>query len=905
MLKIVSKLIVFSLYISLMGQNLANAQSAQQIEQFKNLPKSQQMQLAKQLGIDISSLPSNSNNSNDKEIDNSIYPRGTRFDQQGNPLNQQEEFLQQDKDKEEELTLYGQSLFANAPSTFSPVSNVPVPANYIIGPGDELVLQLYGKENEEYRLTVGRDGNITIPKLGPVSIATMSFSEAKTFLTEQIKKQILGVEVSLTMGELRTMRIFVMGEAHKPGAYSVSSLSTITHALFVSGGVSDIASLRNIQLKRAGELVKTLDLYDLLNAGDTRDDVILQASDAIFIPSVERTVTIEGMVRRPAVYELKQEQSLKEVIKLAGGKLAEGYAGAVNIRRFIEGEQIQLTVDLTQEDINIVDGDQIVIPKISSFVSNSINLIGAVARPGKYQWKENLRISEFLGNPQKDLLEIADLTYVLIIRDINENRDIELLQVDLNELDKNDPSSNLALRPNDKVLVFSKTESDVLGELRLADLAFTKEELEEKEKELWQKRIEDKLFWESVGLTDPEAIGRNLSEEQQANQTLPIITLTEVERENVLEFKDTNYYSRKRLLSPVIAKLREQAKYGEPLQLVEIAGEVKVPGVYPLTKNGTVKSLIKASGGLTESSYMLKSEITRMSVNSSGIADVQHITFSPNQILNDNTADVSLSSKDRVNIFEIPSWQEELKVTIKGEVEFPGEYTIRRGETLTDLLTRAGNLTQYGDADAVIFTRESLKVQERENLKKLAEDLRKQVASESLRKQSGAGSIVSYDEAKKLLNDLTKVDAIGRLVIDLPSLLASNSDKNLVLEDGDTLYVPGKSQSINVIGEVYVPTSHLYSAGLTYEDYISKSGGAKSLADEDKIYIIRANGSVEIPGQGNSFWFANTDNNIGVMPGDTIVVPFDSNNIDNLTLWSSATQIIYQLAVAVAAIGSL
>jgi protein involved in polysaccharide export with SLBB domain len=904
MSQLVTKIILICFLLTNLISLKTSAQTAQQIEQFKKLPKSQQQQLAKQLGIDISGI-SNGSDLRDKNVETDVYPRGTRFDQQGNPLDDQNEYPLADSDEEEELKLYGQSLFANAPSTFSPASNSPVPANYIIGPGDELVVQLYGKENEEYRLTVGRDGNIIIPKLGPISIATMSFSEAKTYLAEQIKKQIIGVELSLTMGELRSMRIFVMGEAHKPGAYSVSSLSTITHALFVSGGVSDIASLRNIQLKRAGKLVATLDLYDLLNSGDTRNDVLLQPSDAIFIPSIERTVSIDGEVRRPAIYELKNEETLTDVMKLAGGKLAEGYEGAVNVRRFINGEQIQLTVDLKHEDINVVDGDQIVISKISSFVSNSITLIGAVARPGKYQWKENLRISEFLGNRQKDLLEIADLTYVLIVRDINENRDIELLQIDLSELDVNDSTSNVKLKANDRVLVFSKVEGDVLGDLRLADLAFTKDELDLKEKELWQKRIEDRLFWESVGLVDEENIGLDLSDAQKDKQTLPIITLTEAEREKVLEFKDTNYYSRKRMLSPVIVKLREQAKHGKPLQLIEIAGEVKVPGVYPLTKTASVNSLIKAAGGLTESSYLMKSEITRTTVSEKGVAEINHIRFNPGDVLDGNVSDVALISKDRVNIFAIPSWQQELKVTVKGEVEFPGDYTIRRGETLADLLSRVGNLTQYGDPNAAIFTRESLKIQERKNLQKLAEDLRKQVASEGLRTSAGAGSVVNYDEAKKLLNDLTKVDAVGRLVIDLQSLLKGDAIVNVLLEDGDTLYVPSQSQSINVIGEVYVPTSHLFSAGLSYEDYISKSGGMKTLADEERIYIIRSNGSVELPGKGNDFWFSSNGENVGIMPGDTIVVPFDSDNIDNLTLWSSATQIIYQLAVAVAAIGSL
>ena len=903
MSKIVSKLIIITVYFSLLSLYRAEAQSAQQIEQFKQLPKSQQMQLAKQLGINISDKTDDAD-LNEKNLVEKVYPRGTQFDRQGNPVRDLEEFTADSNGDEGGLKLYGQSLFANAPSTFSP-AYTPVPANYIIGPGDELVVQLYGKENAEYQLTVGRDGNIVIPKLGPIPIATMSFSEAKTSLAERIKKQFIGVELSLTMGELRSMRVFVMGEAHKPGAYSVSSLSTITHALFVSGGVSDIASLRNIQLKRAGKLIQTLDMYDLLNYGDTRSDVILQPSDAIFIPTIERTVSIEGQVRRPAIYEIKNEETLTDVMQLAGGKLADGYEGAVNVKRYIDGEQVQLTVDLKHENINVVDGDQIVIPKISSFVTNSITLIGAVARPGKYQWKENLRISEFLGNRQKDLLEIADLSYVLVVRDINKNREVEVLQIDLTELDENDPSSNIELNVNDRVLVFSKVEDDVLGNLRLADLAYTKDELDLKDKELWQKRIEDKLFWESVGLIDVDNIPPNLTDAQKDMQTSPIVTLTEIEREKVLEYKNTHYYSRKRLLSLLIVKLREQAKYGEPLQLVKIAGEVKVPGVYPLTKNITVTNLIKAAGGLTESSYMMNSEITRSTIDENGVAEINHISFNPGDVLDGDSYDVILQSKDRINIFTTPSWQEELKVTVKGEVEFPGVYTIRRGETLQGLLSRVGNLTSYGDSNAAIFTRESLRIQERKNLQKLADDLRKEVASEGLRTTSGAGSLINYDDAKKLLNDLTKVESVGRLVIDLQSLITGDASVDVVLEDGDTLYIPSQSQSINVIGEVYVPTSHLYSASLSFDDYISRSGGMKTLADEDRIYIIRANGSVDLPGRGNDFWFAGTGENIGILPGDTIVVPFDSHTIDNLTLWSSATQIIYQLAVAVAAIGSL
>lgn len=888
-----------------------SAQSLEQIEQFQRLPKAQQERLAREMGIDLSAFMNLGNASTSipqNQENNRVYPRGTEFDEYGNPLLTTNDVAESELFEEEssELKLYGIDLFASSPSTFSPTSDVPVPANYIISPGDELVVQLYGKENEEFHLRVGRDGNIVIPRLGPLLVATKSFSEAKSFVTQQIKKQIIGVEVSLTMGELSTMRVFVLGEAYKPGAYNVSSLSTITHALFVSGGVSEIASLRNIQLKRAGKLVATLDLYDLLNSGDTRNDALLQPGDAIFIPALARTVKIDGQVRRPAIYELKHEDSLSDVIKLAGGKLPTGFETAIGIKRYINGSQIQLTANLKNGDLNILNGDYITVPEVSSFVSGSIKLIGAVARPGSYQWHENIRISNLLSEPSRDLLEHADLSYVLVLREINKRRDIEVLQVDLSDVE---PDQNILLKPNDNILVFSKMENELLADIHLEEMAYGQEELEVKENQRWQRRIEEKLFWKNVGIVESNTSSALIDNEDYLLQNQPIIQLTEDEIEQVLELKDFGFFSRKRMLKPVINKLQEQARHGHPLQLVEIAGEVKVPGLYPLSRNANIKSLIVAAGGLTESSYMKVSEVTRSEIGPEGVAQVNHISFSPLEALEalEGHSDIKLQSKDRINIFSVPSWQEELKITVKGEVEFPGEYTIKRGETISDLLVRVGNLTTYGDADAVVFTREILKAQEKQNLNRLAEELRKQIASESLRRNNNAGSIVSYDEAKKLLRDLTSVDAVGRLVIDMRSILLGDASADVVLEDGDVLYVPSRSQSINVIGEVYVPTSHLYSSGLTYEEYIQKSGGFKTLADEKKTYIIRANGAVYVPERSREgFWFGGNDNNSeGILPGDTIVVPFDTDNVDNMTIWANATQIVYQLAVAVAAIGSL
>jgi protein involved in polysaccharide export with SLBB domain len=220
---------------------------------------------------------------------------------------------------DEALKQFGYDLFEGVPSTFAPVSDIQVPMDYIVGPGDTLVIQLYGNEPQTYELTVERDGRINFPKIGPIMVTGMTFDAARGTIEGRVAKQLIGSRVSVTMGDLRSIRVFVLGEAEKPGSYTVSGLSTMTNALFVSGGVKKIGSLRNIQLKRDGRLVSTLDLYDLLLHGDNSADHQLLPGDVIFIPPIGNTVAVFGSVRRPAIYELKTEKTVGQAIALAGG----------------------------------------------------------------------------------------------------------------------------------------------------------------------------------------------------------------------------------------------------------------------------------------------------------------------------------------------------------------------------------------------------------------------------------------------------------------------------------------------------------------------------------------------------------------------------------------------------------
>ena len=873
---------------------LAFTPTASQLEQFKKLPKAQQEALAKQYGVDISTITgaNQSNTQNNTQHQSSI---GERTEPEKEELTDEERF----KPKIDELKPYGYELFAGEPTTFMPSENAAVPDTYIVGPGDQLKINFYGKESDSFEVIVDREGRISIPDLSPVEVAGLTFSEIKELVKVKVEQEVIGVKAFVSLGQLRSMRILVLGEAYKPGSYSVSSLTTVSHALFVSGGVSDIASLRNIQVKRAGKVVANFDLYDLLINGDSSNDIVLKPGDAVFIPSVGAQVRVEGAVKRPAIFELKKGESAKQLLAMAGGLKPNAYAKSAIVERFNFDRKEVLSVDFSKSQINYIpqDGDRIRFNSVSSQYQNSISLIGAVARPGNYQWHQGKRISDVLKSIRGDLLPQADLSYGLVIREINVNGDIEAHQFDVAQAIIKNPENNLQLKANDKIVIFSRFEEKEAEQSALANMALSQEQQEQQQKaEQWHK-FEKKEFEKYIGV--------NQEDEELVLEDNKILTIAEIskrkakeEEDQELKPEDYALFSRHNLLAPIIAKFKQQASVQQAMQLVEISGNVTFPGIYPLMIGGEVKDLITAAGGLLESAYVKQAEITRI-VASDG-SKIEHLRFDLESAMKgDLQSNITLQSKDSINVFAIPNWQENVKVELKGELKFPGTYTIRRGETLTELLERAGGFSQFAEQKAAVFTRTSIKEQEQKQLARLSTELRRDIASKSFQ-NSVSSSTLSYEEMNMLLNDLASVEAVGRLVIDLPLIV--NNQQNLVLQDGDTLYVPSKRDSISVIGEVNYSTSHLYKSGVSVDDYIALSGGLKERAAEDRIYIIKANGSVKIPSTGG--WFA-ANNAEQLEPGDTIVIPMDAGHMDKLTLWSTATQILYQLGVAVAAIGSL
>ncbi|MDI4671246.1 SLBB domain-containing protein [Pseudoalteromonas shioyasakiensis] len=871
---------------------LAFTPTAAQIEQFKKLPRAQQEALARQYGVDLSTITGKKSSTEQIEQESTIQPR---LEQEKEQLTDEERFAP----KVDEVKPFGYDLFAGEPTSFMPSENAAVPDTYLIGRGDTLNINFYGKESESYEVVVDREGRISIPNLSPVQVAGLTFAEVKELIKAKVEQEVIGIKAFVSVGKLRSIRVLVLGEAYKPGSYSVSSLTTVSHALFVSGGVSDIASLRNIQVKRAGKVVANFDLYDLLINGDSSNDIILKPGDVVFIPSVGSQVAVEGLVKRPAIFELKKGETAAQLLKMAGGLKPQAYAKKAIVERFNNNNMKEvLSIDFSGNQINYTprDGDRIRFNPVSFQYQNSISLIGAVARPGHYQWHQGKHISDVLTSVRGDLLPQADLGYGLLVREVNVAGDIQVFQFDIAQAIVKAAEHDLELKANDKLFVFSRYQEKQAEESALANMALTEEQQQQQYKVKQWHEYQQREFEKYIGVTGTiEDLKLN---EDSAKSIADIAKHNLNKDKELLDPKDYAVFSRFNLLKPIISKLKQQASVALAMQLVEINGHVTYPGVYPLTVNGEVNDLIAAAGGLLESAYTEQAEITR--VMDGDASKVKHIKFNLQAaLLGSNGENIALRSKDSINIFSIPNWQENVKVELKGEVKFPGIYTIRRGETLSNLLERAGGFSEFAAPNAAIFTREAIRKQEQQQLAKLSEDLRRDIASKSFENSVSSNSL-SYDEMNKLLNDLASVEAVGRLVIDLPLIVEDK--QRLVLQNGDALYVPSKRDSISVIGEVNYATSHLFKKGITVDDYIDLSGGLKERAADERIYIIKANGSVKIPSTGS--WFAVNDANT-LEAGDTIVVPMNADYMDNLTLWSTATQIVYQLGVAVAAISSI
>ena len=726
----------------------------------------------------------------------------------------------------EALKPFGYDIFTQQVSTFAPGVDIPVPSSYVVGAGDQLNVQLYGAQNRSLRLTVGRDGRLSFPELGPIDVAGKTFAMVAGEIESRVVRQMIGTQASVGMGSPRSIQIFVMGEAKKPGAYTVSGLATITGALYASGGINASGSLRDVQLKRRGGTIRRLDLYELLLRGDTSGDVSLLPGDVIFVPPVGTTAAVSGEVKRPGVYELKSGSTLAGLIDLAGGLTPEADGSKVSVvRNSSDRRRVAFSLSLDNDAMrraSLANGDVVRVSRLRPTIDSGVTLEGHVFRPGVVAWREGMRISDLIPSLD-ELMPNADVGYVLVRRELPATKKLAVLSADLAAAIKEPGSTHdLLLSPRDRVMVF-----------------------------------------------DFQA-GRRL------------------------------------LIDPLLQELRSQSTLDQPTKIVSIGGRVKAPGDYPLEPEMRISDLLRAGGSLDPSAYSGTAELLRFNRgDTEREGELLQIDLAA-LLRGDVSADLTLKPFDTLTVKELPEWGTRDTVVLRGEVRFPGNYPIRRGETLRSVLERAGGLTGLAFIRGAVFTRDEIRQRQVQQARDLTDRMRRDLATTAIQ-MSQATQVGDTNQsvvaAMSLISQLEDSRPVGRMVIDLDGVLAKQvgSRDDIILRDGDELLIPKIKQEVTVIGEVQNSTSHLYRSGLSRDDYLSLSGGATRRADMKRIYVVRADGSVVADKGG---WLSG-QSSAGIQPGDTIVVPLDLERLPPLPLWQTVTGILYNSAVALAAINSL
>ncbi|EJG0712537.1 SLBB domain-containing protein [Vibrio parahaemolyticus] len=905
----------FILASTFASYSMAQTPTPEQMKMFQNLPADQQKALASKYGFSIPS--SSSSNKSPYENPQVIQPRTEASSAVSSNI--EEQWLK--KGEQEELKRFGLDLFAGSPSTFAPISDVPVPANYTVGAGDEIIVQLFGKENETHRLRVNRAGTINFPSLGPVNVAGMHFSDVRDSLTQRVKEQMIGVRSDISLGELRTMQVFVMGDAYKPGAYTVSALTTISQAIYYSGGFGESGALRDIQLKRDGKIIRKLDMYDLLLKGDASNDVRLLPDDVVLIGSVNDTVSIEGEINRPAIYEVKAGETYQQLIQMAGGFTANAHVEQLEIKRYAShGAREALTLDFnkTQDrQSKVKNGDVIKILKKSEELTRYVQIEGDVRHPGYVEWHQSLRIADLFKSVDSAFNATADVNYAVVVREVNTQRDIEVFQINLaNAILSPNSKDNMSLRSRDRVLVFNRFNNEDLDTLANDEEITKAKTLEQAQKqaEMEQQKEQQQMSSSVAMINNPigSVIAGNNPQQTSFNNQQNHVGWNQQEREERKiifrgkeiteeDFEKLKQNTRRTLLAPVLLQLQQQSRLGLAPQIAEVFGEVKHPGRYPITPRMTVSTLLEAAGGLTYNAFTINAELARTTINSAderAYIDVERIDLRK-AIQGSASDNAIIVGRDRLNILEKPNVKLQSTVTLQGEVRFPGTYTVRQGETLSELLDRAGGLTEFAHPQGAIFTREALRLQEQKLLNQYAADMRAETAKKTFRADSNIGSVIT-DPQKTLtfVEEASKSKALGRIVVQLNRILDGERSADFMLEDGDFLFVPTFRNTVSIMGEVQVPITYLLDNKLDVDDYLNKAGGVKKQADEDRIFVVRADGSVYKPSSG--YWFGN--NKEGLKAGDTIVVPIDTDYRDALSTWTAATQILYQTGVAINAL---
>jgi polysaccharide export outer membrane protein len=908
--------------------------TAEQIQLFNSLPDSQKSAVMQKVTQGGQANAASANNT-PSQITPSVKPVVMEEIPVATPaakgLDQKNELLLSSQG----LKPFGSNLFAGEPTTFAPVNDIPVPSDYILGPGDQLKVHMFGSENNSYVLVVDRNGQVAMPKLEPINVAGLNFREAQVLLTKQVESLGVGIHANITMGELRSFRIFVMGEVRVPGSYLVSGMATMTHALYVSGGLNEVGSYRKVQLKRKGKLIATLDLYDLLLKGDSTDDSRLQPGDVVFIPRLKKQVALKGQVYKPALYELTKERTLADVLALAGGVRPDANLQNAKLIRNddSQGKSLQnLALNSQQlKKTRVRDGDILIVEALKTLQKQTIEVKGATFVNKAYAWQPNLTLTDILNDPRLFSLN-ADIQNILVKRTAFASQEIEVIKVDWQNIMLGQ-TQDLVLNKADQIFVLPNLSgkqnrenllSQIASEIKKYDtdepganvVSMFGEVRSKSQLPLLKKMTLHDAINLAGGLTDEADVSSILVKRTNfRNQNVDIYKVNLESADEFFLHKSDEVYAlpnftlkdeRRGLIERLNADIKQYATSMQARNIVATSGAFKLGGELPLVKEMKVADLVSLAGGLSESAMINQAEVLRFAVVNGEKREIERIQIDLNKAMAlDQYHNITLQPYDLVMVKQLADWNDATrKITLAGEVTYPGTYTVKPGETLKDVLARAGGFTEWAAPQNSVFTREGLKQQEKQELAYLANELEKNllmsVKADATVMEGDSSGLIAMGQS--LIAKLKETPAVGRLVIGFNPANDELYEGTMGLQivNGDQLFVPTRQSEVVVMGEVARTNSILYRQSLSVNDYINQSGGLTKRADDESIYVVHGDGSVVAM---NESWLGS--DSIDIQPGDTIVVPMDVGRLSPMARWTGVSKILSNLAVSAATLKTL
>ncbi len=810
-----------------------------------------------------------------------------------------------------EILQYGYSVFENI-SSYDNVLTGSISDTYKLGVGDELIVTLQGAKSQNYTIKVDLEGRVIIPDLKPISVTGISLGDFKSILAKQVEESIIGTEVYVSLASVRSISVLVVGEVGMPGLILTSSLASPLEILISAGGVKKTGSLRNITIIRDGKK-SVFDIYQLLS-GEGAGFETLNDGDRIIVPTIGATIALDGEMVRPGIYELPSgvnDISVKQAMSLAGGTLRPSGYEISQVFLDDTGKQHFSTL---KEDKRIRGGEALIASLIENSQSGKVELVGHVKTPGYRSLAGARSVKSLIG----DINNFKDNPYLLfgLIERVEEKTQTRFLKAFNPEKILND-GAEILLKDRDKVIFLGRSDiaflisefvrdAIVSGEYSippmlpdgkdnpkfcrpLKNLARIINDTQSNRFATATRAVFVRKEVEEAIASKDENFGSATPLDSQLDQQVMLERMAEEKAESAGEKSSPNCPAIYKEVSNLLPFILEY--------IVSVDGAIRLPGVYPVTRNTPISSLVAVSGGTSNDANMTNIEVTSLDT-SSGSGGLE-MKWSYIDAAQTDLGEVTINPGGGIRVGSKYSNFEAGAVLLSGEFLQPGVYTIRKGEKLSDLMQRAGGVTDQAYTYGAIFTRNRVKEIQRAELEKTARHLQSAMISASVKKNIEAESLMA---AQQLTNQLANAELIGRVVIEADPLKLSLSPAlDTVLEAGDSLYMPKRPNFIIAMGDVLNPGALQFIPGKGISEYIDEVGRYTRSADEGRIYIVYPNG-VAKPINLSSW---GGDRDISIPPGTAIVVPTDLSPYDTLSLVKEIGGIFQNLAVSAASIAVL